>query len=80
MSPEPYYENMTDWCVVKAMVNVRVRNCKECPHSTNNAIEHNCPFTPTPSNIYWWCKVTGRDIVDPYEIEGSCPLRFVTEH
>jgi len=62
------------------MVNVRVRNCKECTHSTNSAIEHNDPFTSSPSNVYWWCKMTGNYIYDPYEIEALCPLKFVTEY
>lgn len=59
---------------------LEVRSCRKCPHSSNNAQEHNDPFTSTPLNIYWYCnqgKNTREtvDIIDASEIAKNCPLR-----
>lgn len=59
---------------------LEVRNCRECPYSSNNAQEHNDPFSSTPLNIYWYCNYDEDsretvDITNSYEIAKDCPLR-----
>lgn len=65
----------------EVVIELRISSCARCPHSSNNAQEHNDPFTSSPSVIYWYCNQGEhtRDTVNinkPYlEIAKNCPLR-----
>ena len=59
---------------------IDVESCRECPHSTNNAREHDDPFTSGPAHIYWWCEIPDNKgnriyIKDSYVIDKNCPNR-----
>ncbi len=61
-------------------ITMSVPNCRECPHSTNNAREHNDPFTSAPLNVYWWCRhparpAHNRHINDANKIDPNCPAK-----
>lgn len=56
-----------------------ISSCRSCPYSSNNAQEHDDPFTSTPLHIYWYCNQgeNTRETVyikDSYEISSDCPL------
>ena len=58
-------------------ISMDVDSCRECPHSTNNRIEHDDPFTSGPSHVYWWCEIPHKGdrlyIEDSYIIDPNCP-------
>lgn len=59
-------------------ITLTVSSCYECPHSTNNAREHNDPFTSGPVNIYWYCRHPKRNpsskwIDDVNKVDPKCP-------
>jgi len=61
-------------------VELDIKSCAECPHSSNNQQEHSDPFTSHPLNTYWYCNqgVDTRTIVNiknPSKIAKDCPLR-----
>ena len=58
--------------------------CRECPCVTNNAREHDDPFTSGPSNVWWFCNfdsisIESVDISDVRKIAKNCPLRDVSK-
>ena len=58
----------------------KIESCRECPYASNNAQEHDDPYTSTPSHLYWYCNQGGQDtramvrITDAYKISDDCPL------
>ena len=61
-------------------VKLEVKSCRECPHASNSAKEHNDPFSSTPLNVYWYCNQGTNtretvNITNSYEIAKNCPLR-----
>jgi hypothetical protein len=55
---------------------ITVDKCRDCPHVTNSAREHDCAFTAAPHPVYWYCtlgarmSLSGIDRIDP-----RCPLK-----
>ena len=67
-------------------VNIKhdVKCCRDCPYSSNNAQEHNDPFSSTPLNIYWYCNHSKGTrlkvyIGDASEISKDCPIVKLSE-
>ena len=62
-------------------IELEIKDCYSCPHSTNSSREHDCAFTPAPHPTIWYCKhpinVHFGDhliIQDPYIIHPKCKL------
>ena len=56
-----------------------VKYCRDCPYASNNAQEHDDPFSSTPLNLYWYCNYSKEsrinvNIKDAWEISKDCPL------
>lgn len=59
-------------------VQLEVKNCRECPHSTNSAHLHDDPFTSGPASITWYCrkgKKPSSIIADEWKIDKDCPIQ-----
>ena len=56
-----------------------IANCRSCPHCSNNAQEHDDPFTSSPRYLYWYCNYDTKTrenvkIINEYNIAENCPL------
>lgn len=60
-------------------IKLDVNSCYECYYSTNNAIEHNDPFTSGPATIIWYCNSIKRKgdryIKNEEIIDKNCPYK-----
>ena len=61
---------------------LEVTQCRDCPHVTNSAREHDCAFTSAPHPTYWWCthpnnKGVNKNftIDDDNKIDPRCPCQ-----
>lgn len=55
------------------IVPIEVTACRDCPHVTNSAREHNDPFTSEPYPTTWYCAKSDRlrYISDPKVIDAE---------
>lgn len=64
-------------------VSLNIDKCRDCPHASNNAQEHDDAFSSGPAEVWWYCnKKSGgyynhyRMIIeDPWKIDSRCPLK-----
>ena len=60
---------------MKIILDYEVKNCRECPLSTNSSIMHNDAFTSEPHPTRWYCTKDNRYIKDEYVVDPGCVMR-----
>lgn len=60
---------------MKITLDYEVKNCMECPLSTNSSITHDNAFTSAPYPIRWYCTKDKRYIKDESIIDLGCAMR-----
>jgi len=77
---------MTRWALeqvttkMEVVIEHDVKRCYDCPYASNNAQEHNDPFSSSPANIYWYCNYTKQSRESVYiedawhRIAKDCPI------
>ena len=64
---------------MKVTTKHNVERCCDCPYASNNAQEHDDPFSSTPLKIIWYCnhsKGTRLNVYigDAQKISEDCPI------
>lgn len=66
---------------MQVSVTYEVKGCRGCPYSSNNAQEHDDPFSSSPANIVWYCNYN-RDSRERVHIDDgwkmipeNCPVK-----